>query len=204
VSPSPPTISALTLPAAADAEEWVATRATEGLDRARELAETLRSDPPTEALAALAVWDQLSLELSNVSALGGLFSNVHPLEAVRDTAERAEQDAMRLSTELTLDRRIYDVFAGLEPAGLDPQSARLLDKVLETFTRAGVDGDEETRARVTAINERITEVDQAFGKVIRDDVRSIKVAPERLDGMPADWMAAHPVDDEGLVTITTH
>ncbi len=163
----------------------------------------LRTDPPANALAALEVWDRLSLELSNVSALGGLFSNVHPLETVRDTAERAEQDAMRLSTELTLDRAIYDVFAGLEPAGLDQQAARLLDKVLETFTRAGVDGDDATRARVTEINERITEVDQEFGKVIRDDVRSIRVAPERLDGMPADWLAAHPVDDEGLVTVTT-
>ena len=158
--------------------------------------------PPT-ALAALEVWDELSLELSNVAAVGSLFSNVHPLEPVRDTAERAEQDAMRLSTELSLDRAIYDVFAGLDPAGLDEQAARLLDKVLETFTRAGVAGDDETRTRVTAINERITEVDQEFGKVIRDDVRSIRVAPDRLDGMPSDWIAAHPVDDEGLVTVTT-
>ncbi len=196
-------LDALSLPAAADAEEWVATRATEGLDRARELAETLRSAPPADALDALEVWDELSLELSNVAAVGSLFSNVHPLEPVRDTAERAEQDAMRLSTELSLDRAIYDVFAGLDPARLDEQAARLLDKVLETFTRAGVAGDDETRARVTAINERITEVDQQFGKVIRDDVRSIRVAPDRLDGMPADWIAAHPVDDEGLVSVTT-
>ena len=196
-------LDALSLPAAADAEAWVRERATGGLGRAQELADRLRTDPPTDSLAPLEAWDQLSLELSNVSALGGLFSNVHPLEAVRDTAERAEQDAMRLSTELTLDRAIYDVFAGLDPAGLDQQAARLLDKVLETFTRAGVDGDDETRGRVTAINERITEIDQAFGKVTRDDVRSIRVAPDRLDGMPADWLAAHPVDDEGLVTVTT-
>ena len=34
-------------------------------------------------------------------------------------------------------------------------------------------------------------------------MRSIRVTPERLDGLPADWIEAHPADDEGLVTVTT-
>ena len=34
---------------------------------------------------------------------------------------------------------------------------------------------------------------QEFSKNIREDVRSIRVRPEQLDGMPADWVAAHPV-----------
>ena len=196
MSPTP-----LTLPDADHAEEWVRTRAADGL--ARDLADRLRTDPPGDALGVLEVWDDLSLQLSNVAAVGSLFSNVHPLEAVRDTAERAEQDAMRLQTELSLDRAIYEVFAALDPSGMDARAARLLDKVLESFARSGVDRDDETRARVAAINERITEIDQEFGKFIRDDVRSIRVTPDRLDGMPADWLAAHPVDDAGLVTVTT-
>jgi thimet oligopeptidase len=120
------TLSPLTLPDTEHAEEWVRSRADDGLARARELADLLRTDPPGDALGALEIWDELSLELSNVSAVGSLFSNVHPLEAVRDIAERAEQDAMRLSTELSLDRAIYDVFAGLERADLDAESGRLL------------------------------------------------------------------------------
>jgi thimet oligopeptidase len=203
VTATPSRTSPLTLPDSEHAEEWVRSRADAGLARARELAELLRTDPPRDALGALEIWDELSLELSNVSAAGSLFSNVHPLETVRDIAERAEQDAMRLSTELSLDRAIYDVFAGLERADLDALAGRLLDKVLETFTRSGVDRDDETRARVAAINERVTEIDQEFGRNIRDDVRSIRVTPDRLAGMPDDWLAAHPADDEGLVTVTT-
>ena len=193
----------LTLPTTDEAEAWVRDRAAAGLQRVRELADRLRTDPPADALAALEAWDELQLHLSNVSAVGSLFSNVHPAEAVRDAAELAEQDALRLGTELTLDRALYDVFAPLDRAGLDPESARLLDKVLESFTRAGVDRDEETRARVAQINERLTEVDQAFGKVIRDDVRTIRVPPERLAGLPDDWLAVHPADGDGLVTVTT-
>ncbi|WP_193607657.1 M3 family metallopeptidase [Nocardioides lijunqiniae] len=193
----------LDLPAADAAHDWVQTRAEEGLAGARELVQRLRDTPPTDALDALRQWDEVSLQLSNVAAMGSLLSNVHPLEDVRDAAETAEQDVQRLVTELSLDRGLYDVFAGLDASGLDEQAARLLTKVLDDFRRSGVDRDEETRARITAINERVTELDQEFGKVVRDDVRTVRVAPERLDGLPADWLEAHPADDDGLVTVTT-
>jgi thimet oligopeptidase len=38
---------------------------------------------------------------------------------------------------------------------------------------------------------------------VRDDVRSIRVRPEQLAGLPQDWLEAHPADDDGLVTVTT-
>jgi thimet oligopeptidase len=193
----------LALPAADDALAWVEARATDAMASARELVQGLRETPPADALDALAQWDEVSLQLSNVAAMGSLLSNVHPREDVRDTAEKAEQDVMRLITELSLDRGLYDVFSALDPSGLDAQAARLLDKVLEDFRRAGVDRDDETRARITAINERVTELDQEFSKVVRDDVRSIRVAPDRLAGLPGDWLEAHPADDDGLVTVTT-
>ena len=85
----------------------------------------------------------------------------------------------------------------------DPLAARILAKVRDDFRRSGVDKDDDTRARITAINERITELDQDFSRQTRDDVRAIRVTPEQLAGMPEDWLAAHPADDEGLVTVTT-
>jgi thimet oligopeptidase len=196
----------LDLPDADSAHDWVQTRAKEGLATARELVQRLRDTPPTDALDALRQWDEVSLQLSNVAAMGSLLSNVHPLEDVRDAAETAEQDVQKLVTELSLDRGLYDVFAALDAeqsGGLDDEAARLLTKVLDDFRRSGVDRDDETRARITAINERITELDQEFGKVVRDDVRTVRVTPERLDGLPADWLEAHPADDDGLVTVTT-
>ncbi len=196
----------LALPPADDPrafEEWVRTRADEGLARADDLVRALRDDPPTDAVAALRQWDEVNLALGNVAAMGSLFGNVHPDEQVRTTAEKAEQDVMRVLTELSLDRGLYEVFAGLDGAGLDEQATRLLAKVRRDFTRAGVDRDDETRARIAAINERLTELDQEFSKIIRDDVRRIRVTPEQLAGLPQDFLDAHPADDDGLVTITT-
>jgi thimet oligopeptidase len=98
---------------------------------------------------------------------------------------------------------LYEVFAGLDAGGLDPLATRLLEHTLRDFRRAGVDRDEATRDRLTVIKERLTELGQEFSRVIRDDVRTIRVTPDRLARLPQDWLDAHPVDDDGLVTVTT-
>jgi len=200
VTPTP-----LTLPAAdADAsEEWVRSRAEQGLTRARELVKELRSAPAGDALGTLRLWDEANLQLGNVAAMGSLFGNVHPAESVRDTADKAEQDVHRMVTELSLDRELYEVFAALDGSDLDADASRLLEKVLRDFARAGVDQDDATRARITELNEQVTELDQEFSKITRDDVRSIRVRPEQLAGLPQDFVDSHPADDDGLVTITT-
>ena len=196
-------LTPLALPDADHAREWVESRTREGLATVRELVDELRSAPPTEALPTLRVWDEVSLQLSNVSAVGSLWANVHPLEDVRTSCEQAQVEADRLATELRQDRALYDVFAALDPEGLDVAASRLLEKTLEDFRRAGVDRDDATRARLAEINERLTTLNQDFSRTIRDDVRTVRVTPERLDGMPGDWLDAHPADEEGLVTVTT-
>jgi thimet oligopeptidase len=193
----------LTLPDADTTQEWVEARTREGLDEARRLVESLRTAPPADTLAALRQWDEVTLQLSNVGAVAGLLSQVHPLLAVRTCSEQAEIEVDRLVTELRQDRGLYDVFAALDPTGLDAPAARLLQKTLDDFRRAGVDREEATRDRLTVINERLTELNQEFSRNIRDDVRTVRVTPDRLAGLPEDWLAAHPAGDDGLVAVTT-
>ncbi|MEV7430690.1 MULTISPECIES: M3 family metallopeptidase [unclassified Nocardioides] len=202
-SPLPSSPTPLELPDADSAEAWLAARTEDGLARARALVEELRADPPTDPVAALEQWDAVTRLLSGVAAAGSLFGNVHPLEAVRDTGDRAEQEVAKLATELSQDRALHDAFAALDPSGLDEQAARLLTRTLEDFRRAGVDRDDATRARIAELDDRLTELDQAFSRGIRDDVRSIRVAPERLAGLPQDWLDSHAPDEDGLVTVTT-
>ena len=197
------TLRPLDLPAAADAQQWVESRASDGLAAARERAARLRDAPPAGALAVLREWDEVTRSLSDVAAISSLLANVHPVEEVRTTCESAEAEVDRLATELRQDRGLYEVFAAQDPSGLDPVAARLLTKTLEDFRRAGVDLDDATRGRLAEINARLTEVGQEFGRTVRDDVRTVRVPPERLAGMPQDWLDAHPPAEDGLVTITT-
>jgi thimet oligopeptidase len=196
----------LALPETDAAETWVKERTSTTLTHVRELAEKLRTAPPSEAIEVLKAWDELSLELGSLGGLAGLLANVHPVEAVRTACEDTEVEVDRLRTELTQDQALYRVFADLpsdQTDALDPLAKRLLEKTLQDFTRAGVDRDDATRARLTEINERLTELNLEFSRVARDDVRITLATPEQLDGMPADWLEAHPVNDKGLVEITT-
>jgi thimet oligopeptidase len=197
------TTAPLTLPADDAFADWIDERCAEGLRAARSAVDRLKSGEATSAEQALRIWDEGVLTLANAAAAGSLFSEVHPDEAVRTRGEAAVQAVHKLDTELRLDRELFEVFAALDPTDLDRQAARLLDKTLTDFRRAGVDRDDETRARITEINEQMTLLGQEFAKNIRDGKRSVRVTPERLDGLPQDWLDARPVDAEGLVTVTT-
>ncbi|WP_051218079.1 M3 family metallopeptidase [Nocardioides insulae] len=182
---------------------WITERSSVQIEAARAIAERLRTDPPGDALEVLRAWDDISLELGNCAALASLLANVHPVEQVRSACEDAEAEVDRLVTELSQDRALYDVVSTLDPAEFDPLATRLLEKTLQDFRRSGVDRDDATRARLTEVKERLTQLGQDFSRVIRDDVRTVRVAPERLAGLPEDWLAAHPADEDGLVTVTT-
>ena len=197
-------LSPLDLPEPEDTAAWLRELLPARLAAARDLAEGLRSGQGAgDALAVVRQWDTLTLRLGEVAALGSLLANVHPDQEVRTLCEVAEQDADRLATQLRQDRALHDRLAGLDAAGLDDEAGRVLEKALQDFRRAGVDRDVETRTRLTAIQERLTELGQEFGRHIRDDVRTVRVTAEGLAGMPQDWLDAHPPGDDGLVTVTT-
>jgi thimet oligopeptidase len=170
---------------------------------ARESARRLKEGQGLSRDEALRLFDDAFAVLGNAAAEASLLRNVHPSADVRDAAERAEQEIDAVQSELSLDRGVYDALARLDPAGADPVTAWLLEKSLRDFRRAGVDRDDATRARVRELREELLRIGQEFGRNIRDDVREVRVAPGRLAGLPADWLAARPPGPDGKVTVTT-
>ncbi len=199
----------LHLPSPEHTADWLAERRTRRLEDVERLVADLKDapagDPPqTGPLVALRRWNDITLALGDLSAVGSVYAQVHPDEAVRTLADQVVQQASRVSTELSQDPDLYAVFAALDPAGLsDPVARRLLERVLRDFRRSGVDRDPATRARLRELDSRQVELGQQLSRTIRADVRSIRVAPERLAGLPEDWIAAHRADPDGLVTVTT-
>ncbi|MGA8994504.1 MAG: M3 family metallopeptidase [Nocardioidaceae bacterium] len=195
--------SPLDLPAS-DWQPWLASRTSALLDEVRRLrADLVDGSAGREALPVLRTWDRLALALREAAAPASVLANVHPDEALRSAAEQAEQDVSRLETELGLDGELYEVLAGLDDSALDADARRVRALAVRDFRRAGVDLPADIRSRLQEIAEQETDLGQRFSREIRDDVRSVRVAPSVLTGLPQDFLDAHPVGGDGLVEVTT-
>jgi thimet oligopeptidase len=144
------------------------------------------------------------MSASSTNALAGLMSEVHPDEAIRDAARECEQEVSRFYSDLALDRDMYDALAAVDVTGSDADTQRFIEHTLRDYRRAGVDKSSEVRDRLKQIDEELTRLGQQFSKNISEDVRAIEFNdPERLAGLPADFIASHPPDESGTIRITT-
>jgi thimet oligopeptidase len=193
----------LVLPSTPDAWlPWIADRCDGLLADARQGVEEIKTMSGRPAMDVLRAFDEVSGALRNASSIASLVAESHPDKDVRERAEKGQIDASALDTDIRQDRALYEVLASLDANGLDATAQRVLEKTLLEFRRAGVDRDDATRARAKEIFDRLTDLGQTFSRNIRDDDRTVKVRPEQLDGLPQDYIDAHPAGDDGLVTIT--
>ena len=153
--------------------------------------------------AILQVWNDATTALANAFAVTSLLSSVHPDPAIIDLAESIEAEARRFSSDLHLDKDVFDQLSSVREDTLDEGARRVLSDALRSFRRSGVALEDDSRARLRELNERETELGQAFSRNIRDGRREARVPSEALDGLPADYVEAHPADEEGMVRITT-
>jgi thimet oligopeptidase len=193
----------LRLPDAANWPAWLGARVDAELDTARTVLERLKDGAARSAQQVLDLWNDSDVALGNARSLASLLAEVHPDREVRAKAEQAEQEVTKALTERGLDRALYDVVASTDEAGLDAETVRFREHVLRDFRRSGVDQPDDVRDRLRQISERLTLVEQDFARNIREDVRSVRLYPDQLDGLPADYVRAHPPGEDGLVTITT-
>jgi thimet oligopeptidase len=181
---------------------WLTERIDTALDSVRRVLADLKDGSARSTADVLALWNEADLALDDAASLASVFAEVHPDVAVRTLAEDRAQEISRLETDRGLDRDLYEIVAATDDDG-DDDARRVRRLVLRDFRRSGVDRDDEIRARVREIADRLTVLSQDFGRAIRDDVRSIRIRPEQLAGLPQDFIDAHPAGDDGLVTITT-
>jgi thimet oligopeptidase len=194
----------LALPTTADGwPSFISEWSSSNLQRSHRAIAALTDGAPRSTQQVLDLWNESEIGLRNAGEFVGLLAEVHPDESTRELAEECSQVAVKAFTERGLNEQLYAVVTAVDGSALDADGARLLEKVLLEFRRSGIGLDPSARDRVRAISERTTIIDQDFSRAMRDDVRSIRVPAGSLEGLPADYIDAHPVDDDGLATITT-
>lgn len=195
--------SALELPAPDAYGPWLAERREVLLGQARDGAHRLRAGVTGTPLEVLRLWNDVGEAVSNAKALGALFSQVHPDAEVREQATQLESEALGLATEIAMDRDVYDALEScLGSEDLDGAAVRVLEHSLRDFRLQGVDRDEPTRQRLQTISAELVECGQRFDGNINESVVVLRVAPERLAGLPEEFLRSHPAVD-GQVELST-
>jgi thimet oligopeptidase len=158
---------------------------------------------PRDPQVALRSYDEAMGALGDAAARASVCRNAHPDPKMRDAADQCEQEVDALATELSLDRGVYDALASLEVDGVDAATRYYVTKTLRDLRRAGVDKDDATRTRVRQLREELLKIGQEFGKNIKDDVRTLSIEVDELDGLPEDFRQQHKPGSDGKVTIST-
>ena len=148
-------------------------------------------------------FDQMLALINAGSGEFTLYQQVMDTQELRDAGADCTVRLGAVSSAIGLSREIYDQIAAIDAAGADEQTRFYLAEVISGFERSGVALAEQERTRVQAINEELSQLSSTMARNIAEDVRSLRVTPAELAGLPEDFIAARPVDGEGMITLTT-
>jgi thimet oligopeptidase len=152
---------------------------------------------------SMRAYDSLSLILGAASSDSGVVSQTSLSAETRDAARACSARADALSTEISLSRPIYARLRAIPAASADPATRFLLTRAIAQYDRAGVGASDADRARIRELQDRITQNSIAFERNIADGRKEVTATPAELDGLPADYVAAHRPGADGLIRIST-
>ena len=153
----------------------------------------------------LQLFNSFEVKIEDAWGKIGIYQMNHPDEGMRNAAMTAESELMALLTEISLDKDLYNVMAAIpadDPA-FDAEDKHFLADIIDDFKRSGVDKDDKTREEIKKITAELVELEQKFYSNIASDRKTLKVTPERLKGLPEDFINGHAKDEQGMITLTT-
>lgn len=149
-------------------------------------------------------YDEAVRQINAATYFAGLMQQVHPDVAFRDRATAMATKAGSAQTALSLNRAVYDALRALKPANADAATRHYVERTLLQFRLAGVDKDEQTRARLKKLNEQVIQESSVFDRNIADGRKTVAVTDRsELDGLPQDYLDRHKPNASGTIEIST-
>ncbi len=148
-------------------------------------------------------FDDAQAELATVGQHASLLDSVHPEKDLRDMAQALTQKVSEIGTLLSLNQEVYQALSAIDAGQADPATRHYLDRTLLQYRLSGVDRDEATRARIKELQDKATELSLAFSRNVQEGARHIQVAAADLEGLPEDYLQAHPPAEDGTVSLST-
>jgi thimet oligopeptidase len=162
-----------------------------------------RETGPARIQTTFRKFDNLAYVLGAAAGDAGVVTQTNLDPAIRDAGRACTQRLDAVTTEISLSRPIYARLKAID-AQAEPAGTRfMLERAIAQYDRAGVGADEATRAKIKALQDRISENSIAFERNIADGRKEVTATPAELAGLPADYVAAHRPGPDGLVRIST-
>ncbi len=121
---------------------------------------------------------------------------------LRDKAQALSSKVSSATTDLGLNREVYAALAAI-PQPTDLPARHYLERTLLEYRLAGVDKDEATRKEIRTLQDKISDLTLTFGRNVADGTLKVTAIRAELDGLPADFIARHKPDADGVYTLTT-
>ena len=157
-------------------------------DEAAELA-AVRDDPaPPDFANTVAAMEAAGEDLRRLWAIYGTWGLSFSSPALREIRRRLEPRLSARTDAIYQDAGLYQrVEAVAAAGGLDPVQTRLVDRILRRFVEAGAALDDTARARVSAINQRLSTLYTDFSDRLLADEEEVVTWLDAgsLDGLPA-------------------
>lgn len=174
------------------------------LARAAALRADLESEKGTAKVeTTFRKFDALTRVLASAAGDAGVVTQTNVSSETRDAGRACAQKIDMLGTEISLSRPIYSRLKAIDASRADATTRFLLERTIGQYDRAGVGADDATRAKIKAIQDRISENSLAFERNIAEGRKEVTATPAELAGLPADYIAAHKASADGLIKIST-
>ena len=163
---------------------------------------------------SLRLYDTAVEQLSLAGAQAAVLNSVAADKAVREQAQREAQRVAMAASALSLNRNVYEALRAihLDGPGLDgsgaideasPATKHYVERTLLAYRLAGVDQDQETRELLQSLHDKATQLSLEFSRNIQEGAKTIEATTAELEGLPADYIARHPANAKGRVTLST-
>ncbi len=158
---------------------------------------------PRNLKNTLRFYDLAVEQLNLAGAQAGILNSVAADKAVRDQAQAEAQRVAVAASALSLNRDVYEALVAMDPGDASAATRHYVERTLLSYRLAGVDKDQATRERIHGLQEKATRLSLEFSRNIQEGAKTITATREELKGLPEDYIARHPADAEGRVTIST-
>ena len=158
---------------------------------------------PATQLRSLQRYDDIVNLITAASGESTLYRQVMADDARRQAGADCEVRVANATSKLSLSRPIYDRLKAIPMIGMSDATKLYLTRTLASFERSGVASDPAKRAQIQALQEELAKASTDFAANIAKGRKTVTADPADLEGLPADYLAAHKPGADGKVVIST-